>query len=229
MISPASGAGGGAASFPRGSGGQRPPLSSPNLASALTPRLPCSRAPNEPLGTPQQQTQQGESRSQPPGSRADSTRDCAHSTPPRPQPPLPIAHSSAPQNPGGVPFSEIFLGLGCPPPPPVAWEEGGGEGEKERQGGWLRQRGQAWVGRSRCVGWSWGQSQVATALRSRDQGVSGDEGRSCALGQRPLVDSAAAAATQSPCPAAVATGVVSPGHVDRVESTPCTGPRQGPH
>lgn len=69
------------------------------------------------------------------------------------------------------------------------------------------------------MGWSWGQSQVATALRSRDQGVSGDEGRSCALGQRPLVDSAAAAATQSPCPAAVASGVVSPGHVDRVEST----------
>ena len=61
------------------------------------------------------------------------------------------------------------------------------------------------------MGWRWGQSQVATALRSQDQGVSGDEGRSCALGQRPLVDSAAAAATQSPCPAAVATGVVCPG------------------
>lgn len=147
-------------------GGERPPfpgalagrgpLSSGNLSSALAPRLPCSLAPNEPPGTPQQQTQQGKSKSQPRGSRVDDTGDCAHS----PRPPLRIPSSSAPQT--------RAAGAACP----FQSSSSGRAGSARSSGRGRSGRGRRREGRRRPSGQAWGEGTTAgRALGSESGGA----------------------------------------------------------
>ena len=144
-----------AASFPWGSGGQRPPLlSSPNLSSALAPRLPWSPAPNEPPGSPQQQTQQGKSRSQPRGSRG--TRGRLRTLHPARPSASPTSPPFKPGGAGGVPCPEPFFRPAVSARSPG--EAGAGGEGGEREGG--DQAGKP-VGKEPPRSRRWGRSQAA--------------------------------------------------------------------
>lgn len=191
---------GGPASFPSGSErGLRSPSPLPISPLPILPGCPVPWLQMSPWGPPQQQTQQGKSKSRPTGSRADNTVT-VHILHPRPPPSgapphLPLLH---PPNPGGGPFRA--LGAGLSHPTSALAEDRERETEKERQRHREKQRqrergrekqrqrdrgrkreraitrGQTCVGKSHCAGWGWCQPGWA-ALGSQDLGVSKDGGK----------------------------------------------------
>ena len=96
---------GGPASFPSGSErGLRSPSPLPISPLPILPGCPVPWLQMSPWGPPQQQTQQGKSKSRPTGSRADNTVTVhiLHPRPPAPRPPPPPPHSTTLQTRGGA-------------------------------------------------------------------------------------------------------------------------------
>lgn len=209
---------GGPASFPSGSErGLRSPSPLPISPLPILPGCPVPWLQMSPWGPPQQQTQQGKSKSRPTGSRADNTVTVhiLHPRPPAlrapPPPPTP-----PPSKPGWGPFQSSW---GWAVPPDFSFGRGQRERdreretetqreteterERERETETERQRKEERESYNKRANMCGKEPLCRLGLVSAGLGGPGEprsgsfQGWRKTLGHRPLVDSVAAAATQS--------------------------------